>query len=755
MAASVTRNIGTTFTLSGLQDAIAGLRRLANSFRDRMMQMRAAAAAAFKPILEGLKKITAHTFGLLLTGAKKAFTGIKIVALSAVAAITGIGAAAIASTKDLAELFNLVDKQSKALGMSPEDVSTLRYAFEQNGVEADEILPNLSTMTFEFKAVKDAIEDANTAWQKTKSWNLTEAQAAGFTGNSVFAAYQANNASAPSSFAGIDERQAAIRDQIERSNPKQDAYRIDLVKEYEALDAAREALKASTGPVGQALFQLRDAGLDMDRAMQPGIDGFYAVAEAFKNVVDPAEKLQISMALFGGDAGAKMVPVLEKGRAGIESYRKELERLGGTVTARDAQLADEYQESVRNRQTAIQGARREVFRAVSPELTQANKEFTEFLVNNREKIASIFRDTFIKTKEFVVDIINFIGGQRIGFKTDWFSSLVSGFRYVKSVVVDLTNETQKLFRGEDTRFDWLNTARDGFAEVTRFAQELFEVLKGGYSENYSFLNDARKQFDQFAARFKEAWNIFKGILDTIHGMIKPVFDLLGLDPTTGLLLLGMLKLSGILGGVTALVGGLFSGFTRLLAVGANGGVLAGALGGLGTLATSVITKLGLLGTVLGGVALAGKALLDYSEASSDNVLKKQVELMRVQAEPQLQARERWKWNNNEQYRVDTVNKKYGTNIMSAQDRADNSGGIVDVLGEYGPAGGFVSGKRVAELGILGGARLGGRTGQVEPSAPAATYTVKLEAGTKSATLTGDQTSLDFISDLARQQRTGR
>ncbi|MBY3363746.1 phage tail tape measure protein [Rhizobium laguerreae] len=724
------------------------MRQLASSFRDRMMQMRAAAAAAFKPILEGLKKIAAFSFSMLLKGANLAFRGIKIAALSAVAAITGIGAAAITSTKDLAELFNLVDKQSKALGISPEDVSVLRHAFEQNGVEADEVLPNLAQIGVEFKNVKDSIEDADNAWQKTKAWNLTEAKAAGLTGESVFAAYQSNNAAAATSFTGIDERQAQIRDQLERSRPDQDAYRRDLVKEFKTLDTAREALKSSMGPVGQALFQLQDAGLDMNRAMQPGIEGFYAVADAFQRVSDPTEKLQISMALFGEDAGGKMVPVLEKGRAGIEAYRKQLERLGGTVTARDAELADQYNESVRNHQTAIQGARREVFRAVAPEMIEANKQFTEFLVSNREKIAAVFRETFLKTKEFVLDVIAFIGGQRIGFRTDWLNSLVGGLRYVNSVVVDLYGEMQKLFRGEDTRFEWLNAIRDGLAEIGRFATEAFAVLRGGYSENYEFLNQARRQFDQFAARFKEAWDIFKGILDTIHQMLKPVFDLLGLDPTTGLLLLGMLRLSGILGGITTVIGGLLTGFTRLFAAGAGGGALTGALGG-------IISKLGILGGVLGGVALAGKALLDYSETSSDRVLNKQVELMRAQAEPQLQARERWKWNNVEQYRVDTMNKKYGTNIMSAQDRADNSGGIIDVLGDYGPAGAYIPGKRVAELGIFGGARLGGRTDEVEPSAPAKTYTIKLEAGTKSANLTGDQTSLDFISDLARQQRMGR
>ncbi|MBY5684823.1 hypothetical protein HFO32_22125 [Rhizobium leguminosarum] len=616
-AGSITQNVGTTFTVGGIQQAISQFRRVATSFRERMQSMREAAAAVSRAIVDGLKKITAFSWSKLQAGAKKAFDAIKLSALGVVAAIGGIATAAIHSTKELSELNNTVDKQAKALSMTPEDVSVLRYTLEQNGVEADEILPNMSTMIFEFKAIKDAIDDADESWAKTADWNLKEAMLAG-TADAVFAARDGSRAAATTSLAGIAFRQDQIRQQIENSRAGQDGYRLELVKEYKQLDEAKGALEASFGPVGTALFKLRDAGLDLDRAMKPGMDSLYAVAEAFQRVKDPAEKLTISMGIFGGDAGAKMVPVLEQGREGIERYRKELERLNGVVTGRDAQLAREYQESVRRRQSALEGTRSVVARELSPQMTDANNQFTEFLVRNTDRIASIVNALFGFLKNIAVDTFAFIEGKRSGFTSNWINSLIEGFQRVKAFVIDMASEVQKAFGVQNSRFDFLNGFAYGIEQVTTFATDLFRVLTGGSAETFEWLNDLKRGFDEFATRVKEAWELFKGVLDTLHAMIKPVLDFLNIDPTTAVLLLGMLRLSGILGGLVLVVKTLFSGFTGLFGVGAGGGALVSGIGtlvaGLGGVATS-------LGLVVAAVGIAGVAAYQMMERVYDKRLQ--------------------------------------------------------------------------------------------------------------------------------------
>ena len=629
-AGSITHNVGTNFTVSGIRSALSDFRRLAGGFRDRMQSMRQAAAAASKAIVDRLKQITAFSWSKLQAGAKKAFDVIKLGALGVVAAIGGISTAAIHSTKELSELFNLVDKQSKSLGMSPEDVSALRFTLEQNGVEADEILPNLSTMIFEFKAIKDAIDDADESWAKTASWNLKEALATG-TADAVFAARDGNRAAAATSFAGIEFRQNQIRQQIGASAKGQDGYRLELVKEYKQLSTAKDALEASFGPVGMALFKLRDAGLDLDRAMKPGMDSLYAVAEAFQRVTDPAEKLTISMGIFGGDAGAKMIPVLEQGRVGIENYRRELERLGGVVTSRDAELAHQYQESTRRRNMSIQGARAVVFRELSPDMTAVNDQFTEFLVANRERIADIAKYAFGVLKNLATDAMAFFEGKRSGFASGWINSLIDGFQRVKTIALDMVSEVKKAFAGQNSRFDFLNAFAYGIQQATAFAVDLFKVLSGGSAETFRWLNDLKAGFDEFSRRLKEAWDLFKGVLDTLHSMIKPVLDWLNIDPLTAVLFVGMLRLSGLLGGIGLAIRGLATGFTGLLGIGAGGGALAAGLG------------------VVAAAAIAMKVAYDKMQESYDRTLAYTTESVRIKADQAFEPRHKWLLKNDERY----------------------------------------------------------------------------------------------------------
>jgi hypothetical protein len=60
------------------------------------------------------------------------------------------------------------------------------------------------------------------------------------------------------------------------------------------------------------------------------------------------------------------------------------------------------------------------------------------------------------------------------------------------------------------------------------------------------------------------------------------------------------------------------------------------------LVAGLVRGFGVLGAVVTGVVIAGKYALDYSEKSGDAVIQKQLELMRFQANRQVQAREDWK-----------------------------------------------------------------------------------------------------------------
>ncbi len=715
---TVTRTIGTRFTLSGIQNAVASLRSLATGFRANLQAMRASAARYFAPIIAGLKQIGAFSFKKLQQAATLAFKGIAAGAVLASLKIKAIAAAALESTRGITELTNQISKDSRRLGISAEDLSALRYGFEKQGVEPDEVLQSLSDIGNEFKAIRQQIDAADTAYAKTKSWNFAQVLAAGRTPGAIANAMSGNQEAAGGSFAGIADQQAFIRKQIIAAAPGDDAGRVRLVQQFKELETARLQLIQGLGQQGQALFSLQDYGLDFDQAIKGGVEGLTALSEAFRQVQDPALKLRISMQLFGEDAGAKMVTVLESGRQGIEEYRREIDRLGGTVTAADAKRGSDYKDSVLQTKLALQGVRLELDRGITPLLIESQKQLTEWLATNRKWIADTMKAAFVETRNLFLDIIDLFHGQSSGFRNGWLNTIAptllyaaelagklrdqlgkifSGkdsdwewlnllrdsvvttvkfiadafrvafggkaksfpfldtamvqLKWIWSAITAIPEQVRKVWNGDDSDWEWLNTVRDGLKFVRDLAVDVWAVLSGGEAQRFGFLNDWSKAVSDFAAKVKDALKVVTDAFGVVHSAFQKIVGVFGGDATT-IALVGIfariaLAITGIGTAATiasGLVGRLLGIGGAATAVGAAGtaataGGLAGALIGVRTLVVSLISKFGVLGLVATGVLAGGKALLDYSEASSDKVLEAQVKLVRIQAETQLKARE--------------------------------------------------------------------------------------------------------------------
>lgn len=696
-AGSITHTVGTTFTVGGIQQSInrvasfvqsvaRGMRgvgasttgvstnagRMQRAFQASMNAMRAAAERVAKAIRKALESITRISFKAVIksgeaafhglkNAATKAFDKMKWAALGVVAAIGGIATAAVATTLKVTEMFAAMDKQSKTIGYKPDDIAVLNFGLKQNGIEPDEIMASLGSMTTGFKEINRQLEiqrrdlmgvqmsawlDAKTAAAKRDIEGINDAvQTVRDARLNSLEAVSARLKLVDSTLAGENNRFLSRDLLLSQSNPYQGMIiqsrgdnasgrfgpsASDLIKERTQLVALKQSMEESFGPNGVALFRLRDAGLDMKRALTPGVDGLYAVADAFQKVTSEEQKLLIARGLFG-DAGARMIPVLNEGAVGIEKWRKELDRLGGTVTERDIDKATALKQSVERRNTAKGGVELEVFRALAEPMAQANEQMTEFMVSNRATIVKVFESVFNFLRNAMTDVFAFVEGKRSGFTSTWINSLINGFKTVKATAIDIVGQVQAAFTSQTSRYDWLNALAAGIEKAKLFAVDLFKVFTGGSAESFKWLNDLKAQFDQFVASFKEAWRIFKEILSSIHAMLKPVLDLISTNPTTSLLVLGMLKFSGILGGISTLVGGLFRGFGALLGLGAGGGVLA----------------LGL--AAVAAAAVAAKVGYDALQASYDRQLEYTTNMVRRQGDRSFQPRHEWLLKNDKNY----------------------------------------------------------------------------------------------------------
>ena len=619
---NVAPEIKTKFSLGGISEALSGFRKIQQSARDGINNIRQSGAKALEPFQRDIEKskralatlkTTSLTvgrvgFGGLKTGAETAFKSISIGAASAVAALASVSAAAIKMSKDTAGEWDKLSKQSRALGVSPEDLSVLGYAGAGEGVAGDEIVKGLAKIGNEFLGIRQQITAANDEFTAFKTNARKDALISMRMGKveGLTAAGEAVGQARMSSLAGIQERKGTLENYIARAAPFENrniqtqSFVHGLRKELAELEKAEIALKKSFGPVGEALFGLEKYGLDIEKASKGGMEGLLALSDAMKRVEDPTQRLRFAIQLFGEDAGAKMVPLLEGGRTAIENYRKELERLGGVVSKKDTQIGEAYEASAENFRRSIAGVRLAVAREVLPLLTESTDAMTEFMVRYRQRIAGILKDGFVYARNLVSDIIGIFQGKRAGFKTPWLDTLFEKLKSARAYINDMASELKKLWDGENSRFEWLNKIRDGIATAIRFVKELYGVLRGQDASEFKWLNDLRDQAKAFGTDFMAALEMVKSVLSAIHTLLQPVAELFGMDVTTMLLFIGMTRFIGLFGFATTAIGQLTKAIGVLFAMG-GGGALAKGIGAIATAATGA-SAVGGVGTAAAGAA---------------------------------------------------------------------------------------------------------------------------------------------------------
>jgi hypothetical protein len=645
---TITHQVGTTFTVNGIANAVRSFGRVAAGFTSAVQTMAANARRYFAPILRGLMQIAGFSWAGFTRSAGLAFKGLVGYLGLATLKMKGLTAAAIASSKSIAELMDRIGKDSRRLGLSAEETSTLRFAFEREGIEADEVLPTISEITREFGLIQDQINKQSMDLSKKQASTILDIYKLNAKGDraGMLELAKGFQDQKMESFAWIDQ---AVRELEETASGQNNRYnargniitpggRINAMQQLEEMRRKRDEMIKGFGAHGEALFTLQRFGLDVQKAMTPGIESFYAVSDAFRQMTDPAQKLDVAMKLFGEDAGAKMVTILEKGRQGIQDYNKEMERLGGTVTTADTKLGADYSESLQRMMMALQGVRLELARQILPLLIESQSQLTEWLVSNRSWIAESLKTMFIEVRAFLLDIIDIWHGKRGDFRTGWLNTIGPYLLNAIDLAGQLKDQIGLIFSGADSDWQWLNTVRDGFIAIKDFAKDAFRVLTGGQAETYKWLNTAKQKFDEFVvvlqnfwAKLQEAWQIFYGILEKVHEAFATVLGLFSnVDPTVALMVIAFAKLSGVL----ALAVGGFGLLARAAGV-AFGGIAQGASST--AMALQGLRALGPLGAITAAVGVAGTAAYQVMGRSYDRQLGYTTDLVRQQGDRAYEA----------------------------------------------------------------------------------------------------------------------
>lgn len=152
----------------------------------------------------------------------------------------------------------------------------------------------------------------------------------------------------------------------------------------------RRVAEAAKG-MGEATSALSELNINAKEFKTLGLEQQYAkIADAMKNVKDPADKLRLAFKLFDSE-GTAVLQMMKGGSTAMQQAAKDAEFLGLAITNKAAAAAEHFDDSMGRAEGSIKGASRAIAGVMMPVLSGLANRFANFLANNRENIV-----TFIK-----------------------------------------------------------------------------------------------------------------------------------------------------------------------------------------------------------------------------------------------------------------------------------------------------------------------------------------------------------------------
>lgn len=137
------------------------------------------------------------------------------------------------------------------------------------------------------------------------------------------------------------------------------------------------AAAAGGGKEQAAAFQAIGVSFkNLDGSLRGSDQVLGAIADKFASFRDGPEKAALAVELFG-KAGADMIPLLNKGSAGMEELRQEAERLGVVFSGDRAAQAAEFNDNLKKIQISAQGFAGVLAGEMVPTLNELAKIFLE------------------------------------------------------------------------------------------------------------------------------------------------------------------------------------------------------------------------------------------------------------------------------------------------------------------------------------------------------------------------------------------
>ena len=158
---------------------------------------------------------------------------------------------------------------------------------------------------------------------------------------------------------------------------------VDLETFEVGVRRMQKAISAAADGSGEAQSKLANLGLTVaDLANLSPEQQFKLIADRMASISNPTEKAAAAMQIFGR-SGTMLIPMLDKGAAGIEAFQQKARALGLTISTKDALAAEDFHDTLETLWKTVQRGVFAVGAALAPALTDVAQWLTKVAVEAR------------------------------------------------------------------------------------------------------------------------------------------------------------------------------------------------------------------------------------------------------------------------------------------------------------------------------------------------------------------------------------
>jgi hypothetical protein len=272
------------------------------------------------------------------------------------------------------------------------------------------------------------------------------------------------------------------------------------------LSSRAEQARAGTGPAADAFRILGVRATDAHDQVRPVSDLMNDIAAGMSRIQDPAQRVRLSMQLFGG-VGRRLVGVLHEGAGGLTEMRTQLDALGGGMSDEAVHAADDYGDALGRQRVAMLSLKSQIANVLLPILTR----FTDWLSHSFAAITRVTRGTEVfrlsmAALSVVAAVQLWPTILRLG-QSFWALARAQGAAFIGiALAVLVIDDLMALFRGGNSLIGTFVDRMFGLGTSARLVRSLREAWEGVQLA----IHDAGQQlgifWDSITFAASAAWN---------------------------------------------------------------------------------------------------------------------------------------------------------------------------------------------------------------------------------------------------------